>query len=54
VGNASANVQFAGMAPTFVGLMQVNLRMPAVSGDQPVQVQLGTFTSNSALLCVGK
>jgi endo-1,4-beta-xylanase len=54
VGTASANVQFAGMAPTYVGLMQVNLQVPAVSGDQPVQVQLGPFTSNSALLCVAK
>jgi endo-1,4-beta-xylanase len=54
VGNASASVPFAGMAPTFVGLMQVNLQVPAVSGDQPVQVQVGSFTSNSALLCVGK
>jgi uncharacterized protein (TIGR03437 family) len=42
------------MAPTFVGLMQVNLQVSAVSGDQPVQVQLGPFTSNSALLCAAK
>jgi endo-1,4-beta-xylanase len=54
VGNVSALVPFAGMAPTFVGLMQVNLQVPAVSGDQPVQVELGPFTSNSALLCVAK
>jgi uncharacterized protein (TIGR03437 family) len=54
VGNVSASVPFAGMAPTFVGLMQVKLQVPAVSGDQPVQVELGPFTSNSALLCVAK
>jgi endo-1,4-beta-xylanase len=44
---------FAGMAPTFVGLMQLTLQVPAVSGDLPAQVQIGSFTSNSALLCVG-
>jgi len=54
IGNASAHVGFAGMAPTFVGLMQVNVQVPAVSGEQLVQVQVGSFTSNSALLCVGK
>jgi uncharacterized protein (TIGR03437 family) len=52
VGNATAAVSFAGMAPGFVGLMQVNITVPAVSGDLPVQVQLGPFASNSALLCV--
>jgi uncharacterized protein (TIGR03437 family) len=52
VGAAYASVPFAGMAPTFVGLMQVNLQVPAVSGDLPVQVQVGSFASNSALLCV--
>jgi endo-1,4-beta-xylanase len=54
IGNANAPLQFAGMAPGFVGLMQVNLQVPAVSGDQSVQVQVGPFTSNSALVCVGK
>ena len=54
IGNASAYVGFAGMAPTFVGLMQMNIQVPAVSGEQPVQVQIGSFTSNSALLCVGQ
>jgi endo-1,4-beta-xylanase len=52
VGTAYASVPFAGMAPTFVGLMQVNLQVPAVSGDLPVQVRVGSFASNSALLCV--
>lgn len=52
VGSASAYVQFAGMTPAFVGLMQANLQVPAVNGDLPVQVQVGPFASNSALLCV--
>jgi uncharacterized protein (TIGR03437 family) len=54
VGSASALVPFAGMTPTYVGLMQANLQVPAVSGDLPVQVQVGSFASNSALLCVGQ
>ena len=54
VGTASAAVQFAGMTPTYVGLMQMNLDLPAVSGDLPLQVGIGSFASNSALLCVGQ
>jgi len=54
IGNVSAPVYFAGMTPTYVGLMQVSALVPAVSGDQPFQVQVGSFTSNSALVCVGK
>lgn len=52
IGGVSAPVGFAGMAPTFVGLVQVNLQVPAVSGNQPVQVRMGPFSSNTALLCV--
>jgi endo-1,4-beta-xylanase len=52
VGTTSAPVYFAGMTPTYVGLMQVNLEVPPVSGDLPVQVNVGSFASNSALLCV--
>jgi endo-1,4-beta-xylanase len=54
LGTASEPASFAGMTPSFVGLMQVNLLVPAVSGDLPVTVQIGSFTSNSALLCVGQ
>jgi uncharacterized protein (TIGR03437 family) len=54
VGTANANVSFVGMAPTFVGLMQANIQVPAVSGNLPVEVSLGSFASNSALLCVGQ
>jgi uncharacterized protein (TIGR03437 family) len=54
LGTASANVSFIGMTPTYVGLMQANIQVPAVSGNLPVQVNLGSFASNSALLCVGQ
>jgi uncharacterized protein (TIGR03437 family) len=42
------------MAPGFVGLMQLDLQAPNLSGDFPLQIQVGTFVSNQALLCVGK
>ena len=41
IGGAPATVPFAGMSPTFVGLMQVSMQVPAVSGDLPAQVQIG-------------
>ncbi|MEI9975211.1 MAG: hypothetical protein WDO73_26025 [Ignavibacteriota bacterium] len=52
IGGVDAPQLFAGMSPTFVGLMQVSLQIPAVSGDLPVRVQIGSFPSNSALVCV--
>ena len=52
IGGVPVQSLFAGLSPTFVGLMQVSLPVPAVSGDLPVQVQLGPYTSNSALVCV--
>jgi len=40
-GNAQAPVTFAGMTPGLIGLMQVNLQVPKVSGDLPLQIKLG-------------
>jgi uncharacterized protein (TIGR03437 family) len=54
LGSTPATVTFAGMAPGFVGLMQVDLQAPAVSGDLPLEIQIGSFASNQALLCVGR
>jgi endo-1,4-beta-xylanase len=54
IGTTAAAVTFAGMAPSFVGLMQVDLQAPNVSGDLPLQIQVGTFQSNQGLVCVGK
>jgi endo-1,4-beta-xylanase len=53
LGSVPATVTFAGMAPGFVGLVQVDLQTPDVSGNLPLQVQIGTFLSNQALVCVG-
>jgi adhesin/invasin len=55
VGGSSATVQFAGMAPGYVGLMQVNFVMPNLaSGDYPMQVSIGTAASNQPLVTVSK
>lgn len=54
LGSVPATVTFAGMAPGFVGLMQVDLQTPNVSGDVPLQVQVGPYVSNQALVCVGQ
>jgi uncharacterized protein (TIGR03437 family) len=45
-------VSFAGMATGFVGLMQVNLQVPNVSGDLPLLIQVGAYSSSQVLLCV--
>jgi hypothetical protein len=34
--------------------VQVNFQAPNVSGDLPFSVQIGSFASNQALVCVGK
>jgi uncharacterized protein (TIGR03437 family) len=53
VGGIGAEVQFAGLAPGYVGLMQLNLRVPQLApGDHPVVVTIGGASSNSALLPV--
>ena len=55
VGGLSADVQFAGMAPGFVGLVQINFVMPNLApGDYPMQVTIGSAVSNQPLLTVSK
>jgi len=55
VGGSTANVQFAGMAPGYVGLMQLNFVMPNIApGDYPLQVTIGSAGSNQPLLTVSR
>jgi uncharacterized protein (TIGR03437 family) len=54
LGSAPATVTFAGMAPGFVGLMQVDLQTPNVNGNVPLQIQVGSYASNQALVCVSQ
>ncbi|HLK18341.1 MAG TPA: hypothetical protein VKT81_05265 [Bryobacteraceae bacterium] len=49
LGGESAAVSFAGLAPGFVGLYQVNVRVPQTgAGNQPVIVSVNGVASNSA------
>lgn len=55
IGGQAAKVTFAGLAPGFVGVYQVNAEVPAdlVSGNAvPVVVTQGGFSSNTATIAV--
>ena len=54
IGGQTADVSFAGLAPGFVGLWQVNVVVPAgvAQGDLPLTVSVGGQTSNSANVSV--
>jgi uncharacterized protein (TIGR03437 family) len=53
LGDKSADVLFAGLTPGFVGLLQVNLKVPAVgTGDHPLVITIGGVASNPALVAV--
>jgi uncharacterized protein (TIGR03437 family) len=55
VGGSNAGVQFAGMTPSFAGLMQINFVMPNLApGDYPMQVTIGGAVSNQPLLSASK
>jgi uncharacterized protein (TIGR03437 family) len=55
VGGANATVQFAGMTPGFAGLMQVNFVIPNLApGDYPMQISIGTVSSNQPLVTVSR
>jgi uncharacterized protein (TIGR03437 family) len=52
MGGVNATVSFSGLAPGFVGLYQVNAKVPAglASGNHPVVINVGGSSSNSVLL----
>ncbi len=53
VGGVSAEIKFAGLAPKYPGLAQMNLKVPQLSsGTYPVVVKVGGTASNSAQLTV--
>jgi adhesin/invasin len=54
IGSASAEVSFAGLAPGFVGLAQVNIVIPSglAKGDYPLTVTIDGQTSNAATISV--
>lgn len=56
IGPLPAEVSFAGLAPGFVGLTQMNIVVPAglASGDYPLTVTIGGQTSNAGTISVAQ
>jgi uncharacterized protein (TIGR03437 family) len=53
VGSAAATVQYAGPAPGFVGLIQVNLQIPALAaGTYPLVISADDVPSNTTQIYV--
>jgi uncharacterized protein (TIGR03437 family) len=54
VGSRDAEVLYSGVAPNFVGLYQVNFRVPAglTAGDQPLILAIGTIQTAPVQLAV--
>jgi uncharacterized protein (TIGR03437 family) len=52
VGGRPANVEFSGLAPGYVGLYQLNIRVPAdaPAGIQPLVISMGGVESKAATL----
>jgi len=54
IGSSTALVAFAGLAPGFVGLVQVNVVVPSnlPTGEYPLSITIGSETSNAATISV--
>jgi uncharacterized protein (TIGR03437 family) len=53
IGGAAAQVQFAGLAPLYAGVAQMNVKVPALtSGVYPLIVRIGGIASNTAQLAI--
>jgi uncharacterized protein (TIGR03437 family) len=54
VGGRLADIQFAGMAPGFVGLMQMNVLIPDVPpGEQSFDVSIGDVAAATTTISIG-
>jgi uncharacterized protein (TIGR03437 family) len=49
IGGLPAAVQYAGLAPNYTGLYQINIVVPNVSGNSPLTFTLGTTTGTQTL-----
>jgi uncharacterized protein (TIGR03437 family) len=55
IGGQPATVQFAGLAPGFVGLMQINVQIPPVApGEQPVDLTIAGVSAPQTTITVGQ
>jgi uncharacterized protein (TIGR03437 family) len=58
IGGISANVQFSGLSPQFVGLNQINVQVPtgvSPSDTVPIQIKIGSMTtSNKVTIAVAQ
>ena len=56
IGGVPATVRFAGLAPSFVGLYQVNIEVPANApvGDDPLQLISNGVASNPVTISIGR
>jgi uncharacterized protein (TIGR03437 family) len=52
IGGLPCVVQFAGLAPGYVGLVQLNITVPAVAGDFPLVATFGFTASNAPIVSV--
>jgi uncharacterized protein (TIGR03437 family) len=54
IGGVASEIQFLGMTPALIGVLQANLKVPEVdAGERPVVVTIGGTESNAAMLSVG-
>ncbi len=53
IGGQSAQIQFLGLTPGFVGLAQANIQTPALpSGNYPIVILTGAASSNQPLIAI--